>query len=151
MLSVLADVGGIMAGGFEKLWNSNRERITMLAEKMHIINSRLILSHYLSNLVHPTIFSDCNNENSIASGATGGLESGILTIIGTLGTLGVFFASGALLFTIWEDWSFFDAFYFCFVTSTTIGFGDVIGGLTNNYSTDSNAHHQTNFYWVIYL
>ena len=56
---------------------------------------------------------------------TGGLQTSILTFLGTFGILGIFFASGALLFTIWEDWTFFDAFYFCFITSTTIGFGDI--------------------------
>ena len=56
---------------------------------------------------------------------SGGLQTSILTFLGTFGILGIFFASGALLFTIWEDWTFFDAFYFCFITSTTIGFGDI--------------------------
>ena len=32
----------------------------------------------------------------------------------------------AYLFTIYEDWSFFDAIYFCFITMTTIGFGDMV-------------------------
>ena len=45
--------------------------------------------------------------------------------MGTVATLGAFFGLGALLLTCFEEWSFFDAFYFCFITSTTIGFGDL--------------------------
>lgn len=33
---------------------------------------------------------------------------------------------GALILTRWEKWNTLDAFYFCFVTLTTIGFGDII-------------------------
>ena len=40
MLSVLADVGGLMAGGLELAWESNRKRFIMVAEKLHIIKKR---------------------------------------------------------------------------------------------------------------
>ncbi|XP_075071621.1 potassium channel subfamily K member 18 [Mixophyes fleayi] len=32
---------------------------------------------------------------------------------------------GAFILPLWEDWNMLEAFYFCFVTLTTIGFGDV--------------------------
>ena len=33
---------------------------------------------------------------------------------------------GAVMYTQWEDWSFLEAFYFVFVSISTIGFGDVL-------------------------
>ena len=43
----------------------------------------------------------------------GSVKNSLVTITATLTTLGLFFALGALLFTAWEDWTFFEAFYFC--------------------------------------
>lgn len=37
---------------------------------------------------------------------------------------------GAMLFSQWEGWEVGQGMYFCFVTLTTIGFGDVIPGTT---------------------
>ncbi|CAN2391367.1 Potassium channel subfamily K member 18, partial [Pristimantis euphronides] len=36
-----------------------------------------------------------------------------------------FIMLGAFIFQLWENWGTLEAFYFCFITLTTIGFGDV--------------------------
>jgi len=33
---------------------------------------------------------------------------------------------GAFIYTRWEDWTYFEAFYFTFISLCTIGFGDVV-------------------------
>ncbi|XP_015244704.1 PREDICTED: potassium channel subfamily K member 15-like [Cyprinodon variegatus] len=44
---------------------------------------------------------------------------GLLSCVSTL-------CIGAAAFSHFEDWSFFNAYYYCFVTLTTIGFGDFV-------------------------
>lgn len=90
----------------------------------------------------------------------GGVIGNILTFVGTVATLGAFFGLGALLLTCFEEWSFFDAFYFCFITSTTIGFGDLtpsIAGegivylsISRNYlQSYDNCDSDKGFYMII--
>ena len=40
MLSVLADVGGLMAGGLEMAWETNKERVIKIAERIHIVKQK---------------------------------------------------------------------------------------------------------------
>ncbi|XP_026468549.1 TWiK family of potassium channels protein 7-like [Ctenocephalides felis] len=50
-----------------------------------------------------------------------------LYISGAICALCLYLAAGATVFLLWEkEWTFFDGFYFCFVTMTTIGFGDLV-------------------------
>ena len=32
-----------------------------------------------------------------------------------------YLAAGTVLFSLWEEWSLFESFYYCFMTLTTIG------------------------------
>ncbi|RZC18406.1 uncharacterized protein BDFB_001752 [Asbolus verrucosus] len=38
----------------------------------------------------------------------------------------VYILLGALIYSLWEDWAFFNAFYFVFISMSTIGFGDMV-------------------------
>ncbi|XP_063849602.1 potassium channel subfamily K member 15-like isoform X3 [Scylla paramamosain] len=49
-----------------------------------------------------------------------------VTILATLSLLVSFLALGGLLFMWLDSRTFMEAFYFCFITTTTIGFGDIV-------------------------
>jgi potassium channel subfamily K, invertebrate len=51
-----------------------------------------------------------------------------LYVFGALAFLVLYLSAGAAVFQKWENWTFFDGFYFSFITMTTIGLGDLVPG-----------------------
>ncbi|VDN53180.1 unnamed protein product [Dracunculus medinensis] len=49
-----------------------------------------------------------------------------IPVVMVLFVLVAYTAIGGLLFRMWEGWAYFDAFYFCFITMATVGFGDIV-------------------------
>ncbi|XP_064612970.1 two pore potassium channel protein sup-9-like [Liolophura sinensis] len=56
-------------------------------------------------------------------------ETTRVPVIVTIAIMVGYVLLGSLLFTLWEeDWDFLTGSYFCFITLSTIGFGDVVPG-----------------------
>lgn len=53
----------------------------------------------------------------------------------------IIITTGAAVFSKYEGWSYFDSFYYCFVTLTTIGFGDYVALQVNIFSRTSSSFY----------
>jgi hypothetical protein len=84
-------------------WEAHKERLLRVASRLGLARA-----HHLPR-----------------EAAAVSLEWSLAMLLGAIAALTLFLGIGAAIFNIWEDWSFFNSFYFCFVTMTTIGFGDM--------------------------
>ena len=126
-LSVMADVSQIFATLLSTVWNRYKHLLEPIKEKIKEYKKRKAEQRKMERMRDEGIeFADDESEDEDENGE--GFGSNALTAFLALAFLTCFLSIGSIIFKLWEGWTFFEGFYFCFVTMTTIGFGDMVPG-----------------------
>lgn len=75
--------------------------------------------------------------NKRRNGAPPGVPVALVLLV-----LAGYICLGAAVFAAWEGWTFIDGAYFCFVTLSTIGFGDLVPGKSFQGTDTQNGQLQ---------
>ncbi|ULU04086.1 hypothetical protein L3Y34_017112 [Caenorhabditis briggsae] len=67
-----------------------------------------------------------NQESSILDMEMDEIDKSEVPVLMVFTIILLYIAFGGILFSILEDWSYMDAFYYSFISLTTIGFGDIV-------------------------
>lgn len=140
-LSVIADVGQITATLISVVWAKSKPVVCPLIERI-----REQAKKYLKRKRTPrprlTEDDDDDDGNELEESdnqseeedpmESVGITANIIMAFVALGFLCMFQSFGSYVFTHFENWAFFDGFYFCFITMTTIGFGDIVPNISND-------------------
>jgi len=124
-LSVIADVGQIFATLLSTVWGKYKHLLEPIKVKIQEYKKRRREREKEKNREEGQELNEDDDDDDDDEDEEG-FGTNALTAFLALAFLTAFLSIGSIIFTFWEDWTFFEAFYFCFITMTTIGFGDIV-------------------------
>merc|ERR1712020_427868 len=66
-----------------------------------------------------------------------------------LWVVAIYLLIGTILFAEWEDWNYLDSVYFCVISLTKIGLGDLVPGTHGHDSTMHEVKLVVNFVYIL--
>ena len=66
-----------------------------------------------------------------------------------LWVIAVYLLIGTILFAEWEHWNYLDSVYFCVISLTKIGLGDLVPGTSDHESTMHEVKLVVNFVYIL--
>ncbi|KAK6765835.1 hypothetical protein RB195_025634 [Necator americanus] len=139
LLVTIADIGKFLSEFLSFLYKSYRSfKRKLIARRRNSISeairkqSRRISLHYRSSSHSHTSETGSSKAGSLNlqemdSDSESSMEDELrIPVFMVLFVLLAYTAIGGFLFQSWEGLQYFEAFYFCFITMATVGFGDIV-------------------------
>jgi len=126
-LSVLADIGQILATIISKMIEQYKMFVVPILKKYNMIAQKK--KEAKENDEEKDQPEEEEEEEEEDEDEGGGMLGNIKTAVISLLVLSAVIATGAYFFSSCQDLTFFEGFYFCFISLTTIGFGDIVPDL----------------------
>lgn len=150
-LLYLSNIGDVMARSFKWIYanlclcrwcpgvakrRAERRKVArQLREKMYEEGEEEMSEENASELSEETTENESEGSYDVQS-VTVPVTLCLMIIVG-------YICFGAFLFCEWEDWQFLEAAYFCFISLSTIGFGDLVpGDKIVGHSEPENAYDE---------
>ncbi|CAH0387891.1 unnamed protein product [Bemisia tabaci] len=129
-LLYLSNIGDLLATSFKWIYAKcclcrgcpYKKRASRMARRHNSRGS----GHWQDEIGETTEGEDSDDEDSISF--NGDPQTVTVPVFLCLIIMVGYVVGGATLFSKWEDWDLLDGSYFCFISLSTIGFGDIVPG-----------------------